>query len=74
MPSGLGPKPAFLDADIYCLPVSFLICESSSLMTRNRLESQWEMVLALWGESDVMIGQGLRGELGVSAVAQIQIL
>jgi hypothetical protein len=43
-------------------------------MTMNRLESQWEMVVALWGESDVMIGQGLKGDLGVSAVAQLQIL
>ncbi len=43
-------------------------------MTMNRLESQWEMVLGLWGEADVMIGQGLKGDLGVSAVAQIYIL
>ena len=43
-------------------------------MTMNRLESQWEMVLGLWGETDVMIGQALKGEMGVSAVAQIYLL
>jgi len=43
-------------------------------MVMDRLQSQWDMVLGLWGESDVMIGQGLRGDMGVSAVAQIQIL
>lgn len=43
-------------------------------MTMNRLQSQWDMVLGLWGEADVMIGQGLKGDMGVSAVAQIYIL
>lgn len=43
-------------------------------MTMNRLESQWEMVLGLWGETDVMIGQALKGDMGVSAVAQIYLL
>lgn len=43
-------------------------------MTMNRLQTQWDMVVGLWGEADVMIGQGLRGEMGVSAAAQIQIL
>ena len=32
------------------------------------------MVLGLWGETDVMIGQALKGEMGVSAVAQIYLL
>lgn len=39
-----------------------------------RLQSQWDLALGLWGETDIMIGQGLRGDLGVSAVAQIQII
>jgi len=40
----------------------------------NKLQDQFNTVLALWGECDVMIGQGLRGEMGVSAAAQLQIL
>ena len=52
---------------------------SSSEMTIQqirmmKLEQQLEMLLGLWGECDVMIGQGIRGDMGVSAVAQIQIL
>ena len=52
---------------------------SSSEMTIQqirmmKLEQQLEMMLGLWGECDVMIGQGIRGDMGVSAVAQIQIL
>lgn len=43
-------------------------------LTMNRLESQWELVLGLWGETDVMIGQALKGQMGVSAVAQIYLL
>lgn len=40
----------------------------------TKLEDQYNMVIGLWGECDVTIGQGLRGEMGVSAVAQLQIL
>lgn len=41
----------------------------------TQMETQFELVYALWNECDVMIGQALRGELGnTSAVAQIQIL
>jgi hypothetical protein len=43
-------------------------------MRINRLQEQFSMVVALWGELDVTIGQGLRGDMGVSAVAQLQIL
>jgi hypothetical protein len=40
----------------------------------TRIQDQLNMVIALWGECDVTIGQGLRGQMGVSAVAQLQIL
>lgn len=40
----------------------------------SMLENQLNMMVALFGECDVVIGQGLRGEMGVSAVAQLTIL
>lgn len=40
----------------------------------SMVENQFNSVIALWGDCDVVIGQGLRGEMGVSAVAQLQIL
>ena len=40
----------------------------------SRLKDQLNMALGLWGECDVMIGQGLRGEMGSLTFAQIQIL
>lgn len=43
-------------------------------MKLTRIQDQLNMVIGLWGECDVMIGQGMRGQLGVSAVAQLQIL
>ena len=43
-------------------------------MTVQKVETQWNIMIASWGETDVMLGQGLRGDMGVSAVAQIQIL
>ena len=48
----------------------------SALMTlaSNRLEAQCALALGLWGETDIMVGQGIRGDLGVSAVAQLQLL
>jgi hypothetical protein len=48
----------------------------SALMTlaSNRLETQCALALGLWGETDIMVGQGIRGDLGVSAVAQLQLL
>jgi hypothetical protein len=40
----------------------------------TRIQDQLNMVIGLWGECDVEIGQGLRGQMGNSAVAQLQIL
>jgi hypothetical protein len=40
----------------------------------TRIQDQLNMVIGLWGGCDVEIGQGMRGQLGVSAVAQLQIL
>jgi len=40
----------------------------------RRVEVHLAELLSTLGQADVLIGQGLRGELGVSAVAQIQIL
>lgn len=39
-----------------------------------RLKDDFNMAMGLWGECDVVIGQGLRGQLGVTTVAQLQIL
>jgi hypothetical protein len=43
-------------------------------MKAYRFEYALNEVLGYLGESDVLIGQGLRGQLGVTAPAQIQIL
>ena len=43
-------------------------------MKAYRIKYALDELLGYLGETDVLIGQGLRGELGVSAVAQIQIL
>eukprot|EP00539_Tryblionella_compressa_P000654 CAMPEP_0178741068 /NCGR_PEP_ID=MMETSP0744-20121128/4929_1 /TAXON_ID=913974 /ORGANISM="Nitzschia punctata, Strain CCMP561" /LENGTH=246 /DNA_ID=CAMNT_0020393889 /DNA_START=169 /DNA_END=907 /DNA_ORIENTATION=- len=43
-------------------------------LKKNMIENQLNTAIALWGECDVMIGQGMRGDMGVSAAAQIQIL
>lgn len=43
-------------------------------MKAYRIEYALNEVLGYLGETDVMIGQGLRGQLGVSAPAQLQIL
>ncbi|KAL3922469.1 MAG: hypothetical protein SGILL_002188 [Bacillariaceae sp.] len=40
----------------------------------NMLENQLNIMVGLFGQCDVEIGQGLRGEMGVSAVAQLGIL
>ncbi|KAG7354713.1 hypothetical protein IV203_004069 [Nitzschia inconspicua] len=40
----------------------------------SMLENQLNDMIALFGECDVVIGQGLRGQMGVSAVAQLTIL
>jgi hypothetical protein len=43
-------------------------------MQSMKLQQQLDMVLGYWGETDVTIGQGIRGDLGVSARAQLEIL
>jgi hypothetical protein len=40
----------------------------------ERIENQYNLMNGYWGEIDIEIGQGIRGDLGVSAVAQITIL
>jgi hypothetical protein len=40
----------------------------------SKIDDLFNTMVGLWSESDIVIGQGLRGEMGVSAVAQIQIL
>lgn len=39
-----------------------------------QVQSTLDQLLGLFGQCDVSIGQGLRGEMGVSAVAQLNIL
>ena len=43
-------------------------------MKVSKLKEQLDNMLAIWGECDVIMGQGLRGDMGVSAVAQLQII
>ena len=43
-------------------------------MKAYRITTTLDDLLGYFGETDVLIGQGLRGELGVSAPAQLQIL
>ena len=43
-------------------------------MRAYRIETTFNELVGFLGETDIMIGQGLRGDLGVSAPAQIQIL
>lgn len=43
-------------------------------LRRSKLEGQLQELEGLWGQLDVSIGQGIRGQLGVSAAAQIRIL
>jgi hypothetical protein len=40
----------------------------------ERIENQYNLMNGYWGEIDIEIGQGIRGDLGVSAVAQITVL
>jgi hypothetical protein len=40
----------------------------------SQMESKFEELLGILGQCDVSIGQGLRGQMGVSAVAQLSIL
>jgi hypothetical protein len=43
-------------------------------MRSYRIKNTLDDLLGYLGETDILIGQGLRGELGVSAAAQLQIL
>ena len=43
-------------------------------LRRQRLENQVEQVYVLWNSVDILIGQGMRGELGTIVVAQLAIL
>ena len=43
-------------------------------LRRQQLINLFEIAEVAWKNVDIMIGQGLRGDLGVSAVAQIHIL
>ena len=43
-------------------------------MKAYRIKTTLDELLGYLGETDVLLGQGLRGELGVSAPAQLQIL
>ena len=43
-------------------------------LRRQRLENQVEQVYVLWNSVDILIGQGIRGELGTIMVAQLAIL
>lgn len=38
------------------------------------IEDKFNYMLGSYGECDIMIGQGLRGEMGVSAAAQLNIM
>lgn len=40
----------------------------------SKLRDNLDMAIGMWGECDIVIGQGLRGQLGVTTVAQLQIL
>lgn len=40
----------------------------------SKLKANLDVALGMWGECDIVIGQGLRGQLGVTTVAQLQIL
>jgi hypothetical protein len=43
-------------------------------MRSYRIKNTLDDLLGYLGETDILIGQGIRGELGVSAAAQVQIL
>ena len=62
-------------------PSSMLVGNPSSTeavtaleMRAYQMETTFKELVGFLGETDIMIGQGLRGDLGVSAPAQIQIL
>ena len=50
------------------------IPESIAFLKRQQLQNLLETTEVAWKNVDIMIGQGIRGDLGVSAVAQLHIL
>jgi hypothetical protein len=48
--------------------------ENIQYLSRQRIQNLFEVAEVAWKNVDVLIGQGIRGDLGVSAVAQLQIL
>lgn len=56
-------------------PTSSSSTKATALEMRSyRIKNTLDELLGYLGETDILIGQGLRGELGVSAPAQLQIL
>lgn len=43
-------------------------------LQRQRIQSKLDMLLVEFNQLDMLIGQGIRGQLGVSAVAQLSII
>jgi len=57
----------------------FLVASSSTLaaiqqLRNQKLESQLAEMVGSWSELDIEIGQGIRGQIGVPAAAQLQVL
>lgn len=51
--------------------------DSNSGVSQMRLlkfQQKYQELIAVWGQIDVEIGQALRGQLGISTVAQLEIL
>ena len=60
-----------------CILQQIRATEPSSTAAQYRTEKlseQWDYVLAAWQGVDVTIGQGMRGALGATAVAQLRVL
>jgi hypothetical protein len=57
------------------VPVDLLASSSSVVsLRRQQLQNGLDAAIVAWNDVDILIGQGIRGDLGVSAVAQIRIL
>jgi hypothetical protein len=48
--------------------------ENIQYIRRQQVQNLFETTEVAWKNVDILMGQGIRGDLGVSAVAQIQIL
>ena len=48
--------------------------DSISQLRQSQLEAKYSQLIAVLGQCDISMGQGLRGQLGVSAVAQLNIM